>query len=70
MCRSPKHFREADISGGDCHLTRRCMSDDPKGKMIVTQATRSADVEELRRRGMAKPIPPPRPTHRAGELRH
>ena len=54
--RSPKHFREADIIAGDFLLIRRYMPDDLKGKVIVTQTTRTADVEELRRRGAAKLI--------------
>jgi hypothetical protein len=54
--RSPKHFREADIVAGDFHLMHRYMPEDMRGKVIVTQTTRAADVEDLRRRGVAKLI--------------
>jgi hypothetical protein len=54
--KAPKHFRAADIIAGDFLLIRRYMPEDMKGKVIVTQTTRTADVEELRRRGVTKLI--------------
>jgi hypothetical protein len=52
----PKWFRWADVIAGDFHYIRRYMPDDMQGKVIVTQTTRTDDVEELRRRGVAKLI--------------
>ena len=55
----PKHsryFREADIIAGDVHFIRRYMPQDMGGKVVVTNTTRAADVEELRKRGAARLI--------------
>jgi len=55
----PKHtryFREADIIAGDFQFIRRYMPDDLSGKVVVTNTTRTGDVEELRKRGVAKLI--------------
>ncbi len=52
----PKHFLWADIIAGDFQLVRRYMPDDLAGKIIVTNTTRSGDVEELRKRRVARLI--------------
>ncbi len=52
----PKYFREADIIAGDFVLIRRYMPDDLGGKIVVTNTTRTRDVEELRKRGVARLI--------------
>lgn len=57
--RRPKHvkwFRWADIIAGDFHYISRYMPEDLAGKVVVTQTTRAGDVEELRRRGVARLI--------------
>jgi hypothetical protein len=50
----PKYFQWADIIAGDFIFIRRYMPGELKGKVIVTNTTRAADVEELRRRGVAR----------------
>jgi len=52
----PRRFEEADIIAGDFVFIRRYMPGDMSGKVIVTNTTRSRDVEELRRRGVARLI--------------
>ena len=52
----PKYFEQADIIAGDFVFIRRYMPDNMKGKVIVTNTTRMPDVEELRRRGVARLI--------------
>jgi hypothetical protein len=52
----PKYFEQADIVAGDFVLIRRYMPENMKGKVIVTNTTRTRDVEELRRRGVARLI--------------
>jgi hypothetical protein len=48
-----RYFDEADIIAGDFNYIKRYMPEDMHGKVIVTNTTRSADVEELRKRGVA-----------------
>jgi hypothetical protein len=50
----PKYFQWADIIAGDFIFIRRYMPGELKDKVIVTNTTRAADVEELRRRGVAR----------------
>jgi hypothetical protein len=52
----PKHFEWADIIAGDFQFIRRYMPDSLKGKIVVTNTTRSGDVEELRKRGVKRLI--------------
>jgi len=52
----PRYFDEADIIAGDVHFIRRYMPDDLTGKVVVTNTTRTGDVEALRKRGVAKLI--------------
>ncbi len=54
--RYPQYFEEADIVAGDFQLIRRYMPEDMGGKVVVTNTTRTGDVEELRKRGAAKLI--------------
>lgn len=56
---TPKHpsrFLEADIIAGDFQFIRRYMPDDLTGKVVVTNTTRSNDVEELRKRRVKRLI--------------
>ena len=52
----PEHFAWADIVAGDFQFIRRYMPGDLAGKIVVTNTTRAGDVEELRKRGVAKLI--------------
>jgi hypothetical protein len=52
----PKYFEEADIVAGDFLFIRRYMPDQLRGKVIVTNTTRSRDIEALRKRGVARLI--------------
>jgi len=54
--RYPEHFAWADIVAGDFQFIRRYMPDDLAGKIVVTNTTRAGDVEELRKRKVAKLI--------------
>ncbi len=51
-----KYYANADVIAGDFHLIRRYMPDDLKGKIILTNTTTEEDVEELRKRGVARLI--------------
>ncbi len=51
-----RYFEEADVIAGDFQFIRRYMPDDMEGKVVVTNTTRTGDVEELRKRGAAKLI--------------
>ncbi|UCC68664.1 MAG: quinate 5-dehydrogenase [Armatimonadota bacterium] len=51
-----RYFEEADIIAGDFQFIRRYMPEDMNGKVVVTNTTRTGDVEELRKRGAAKLI--------------
>jgi hypothetical protein len=53
--RKPKHenhFHWATVTAGDCHYIKRYMSDDMKGKVILTNTTTPADVELFREVGV------------------
>ena len=53
--RKPKHenhFHWATVTAGDCHYIKRYMSNDMKGKVIVTNTTTPADVELFREVGV------------------
>ncbi len=52
----PRYFEEADIVAGDFQYIRRYMPDDMAHKVVVTNTTRADDVDELRKRGVAKLI--------------
>ncbi len=52
----PKYFRWADIIAGDFQFIKRYMPSDLQGKIVVTNTTRSGDVEELRKRGVKRLI--------------
>lgn len=52
----PQYFRAADIVAGDFQFIRRYMPDDMAGKVVVTNTTRTGDVDELRKRGVARLI--------------
>jgi hypothetical protein len=51
-----RYFAEADVIAGDFHLIRRFMPEDMRGKIILSNTTTEADVEELTRRGVARLI--------------
>lgn len=51
-----KFYAEADIIAGDFPYIRRYMPDDLTGKTILTNTTRPADIEELKKRGVARLI--------------
>ncbi len=50
--KSPQFFKEADVIAGDWHIIRRYMPIDLRGKIILTQSSRSAETEMLRERGL------------------
>ena len=53
--RKPKHeshFHWATVTAGDCHYIKRYMSNDMKGKVILTNTTTPADVELFREVGV------------------
>jgi len=50
------YYAEADIIAGDFPFIRRHMPDSLKGKTILTNTTTAADVEELKKRGVARLI--------------
>lgn len=52
----PKVFADADVIAGDWHYIRRYAPDDLKGKTILTQTLRTADLEMLRDAGAARAI--------------
>jgi hypothetical protein len=51
-----RYFESADIIAGDFQFIRRYMPAELTGKVIVTNTTRATDVDELRKRGVAKLI--------------
>jgi hypothetical protein len=51
-----KYFEWADITAGDFQFIRRYMPEQMEGKVVVTNTTRTADVDELRKRGVARLI--------------
>jgi predicted amino acid dehydrogenase len=50
--RGVKYFDQADIIAGNLSYIRRFAPDDLRGKTIITDALSSADVEDLRTRGV------------------
>lgn len=52
----PKVFADADVIAGDWHYIRRYAPDDLKGKTILTQTLRTADLEMLREAGASRAI--------------
>lgn len=52
----PRYFERADIIAGDFAFIRRYMPAKLDGKIIVTNTTRTRDVAELRKRGVARLI--------------
>lgn len=52
----PKVFAEADIIAGDWHYIRRYAPDNLKGKTIITQTLRKADLDMLREAGAEQAI--------------
>jgi hypothetical protein len=51
-----RYFDRADVIAGDFLFIRRYMPERMDGKVVVTNTTRSRDVEELRKRGVARLI--------------
>ncbi|MBV9850200.1 MAG: quinate 5-dehydrogenase [Armatimonadetes bacterium] len=51
-----KFYAEADIIAGDFPFIRRHMPDALPGKTILTNTTRPVDIEELKKRGVARLI--------------
>ncbi len=49
----PQYYDEAEILAGDFHFMRRYMPDRLDGKIVLTNTVTDADVEDLRRRGVA-----------------
>jgi hypothetical protein len=47
-----KYYREATVIAGDCHYIKRCMPDDMKGKVVLTNTTTTEDVELFRQLGV------------------
>ncbi|HZP81664.1 MAG TPA: quinate 5-dehydrogenase [Chthonomonadaceae bacterium] len=47
-----RYYAEADVIAGDFHLIKRYMPENLQGKIILTNTTTEADVEELKRRGV------------------
>jgi hypothetical protein len=52
----PRFFREAEVIAGDFVFVKRYMPPEMQGKVIVTNTTRAADLDELRKRGVARLI--------------
>jgi hypothetical protein len=50
--RFAKIFEEADVIAGDKHVIFRYMPPSLKGKIMITQSVRKADVEELQDKGL------------------
>jgi hypothetical protein len=50
--RFAKIFEEADVIAGDKHVIFRYMPPSLKGKIMITQSVRKADVEELQGKGL------------------
>ncbi|MFA5867929.1 MAG: quinate 5-dehydrogenase [Actinomycetota bacterium] len=48
-----KYYREADIIAGDYLFIKKYMPQDMEGKVIITNTVTPADVEELKKRGVA-----------------
>ena len=52
----PKLFAEATMVAGDWHYIRRYAPEDMKGKTVLTQTLRKADLDLLRRWGVGRAI--------------
>jgi len=52
----PKYFLEADVICGDWHYIHKFMPDQLKGKTIITQTLRKADLEFLTKAGVWRAI--------------
>ncbi|NLH99866.1 MAG: quinate 5-dehydrogenase [Chthonomonadales bacterium] len=50
--RFPRFFERADVVAGDWHIIRRNMPERLDGKVVLTQSSRAAEVELLKRRGV------------------
>ncbi len=48
-----KYYREADIIAGDYLFIKKYMPADMNGKVIITNTVTAADIEELKKRGVA-----------------
>jgi len=49
----PEYYHDAEIIAGDFHFMRQFMPERLEGKIVLTNTITPADVEELRRRGVA-----------------
>src|SRR5215207_8105026 len=47
-----KYYEWATVIAGDCHYIKRCMPDNLRGKVIVTNTTTTEDVEAFRKAGV------------------
>lgn len=47
-----KYYQWATVIAGDCHYIKRCMPDDMKGKVIVTNTTTEEDVALFKQLGV------------------
>jgi hypothetical protein len=47
-----EYYDWATVIAGDCHLIKRHMPDDLRGKVIVTNTTTDNDMEQFRQRGV------------------
>jgi hypothetical protein len=52
----PQYYREATLIAGDFHFIRQNMPDDLGGKSIITNTVTAHNVDELRRRNLARLI--------------
>ncbi|MDQ2873060.1 MAG: quinate 5-dehydrogenase, partial [Candidatus Eremiobacteraeota bacterium] len=52
----PQYYRDAEIIAGDFHFMRQFMPEDLDGKTVLTNTVTAHDVEELRKRGVARLI--------------
>ncbi|HVA36756.1 MAG TPA: quinate 5-dehydrogenase [Candidatus Dormibacteraeota bacterium] len=50
----PQYYEEAAIIAGDFHFMRQFLPDRLDGKTVLTNTVTAADIEELRRRGVAR----------------
>jgi len=48
-----KYYREADIIAGDYLFIKKYMPEDMSGKVIITNTVTAADVEDMKKRGVA-----------------
>lgn len=50
------YYEKADVIAGDFHFIRRRLPDRLEGKTVLTNTVTSADIEELRKRGVTRLI--------------